>query len=165
MSSVIDWLTARNLIGGLLFGAALASFPLGAGNSYATECGATYTVRGGDSLGRIANRCGVSIDGIVKANADMRDPSKLRVGQRLIMPNSSDAKPGHDDKVEMTGRILNGRRCAQLQTPDGKVYGLVSPKIPFTSGKVVIVTGSMHAYNGCRPELTMLVSAITEAGS
>lgn len=147
--------------------AVLAQWIPGASTGYAADCGDSYKVRSGDHVGKIAKRCGVSIATIEKLNAGL-DPSRLRIGQRLVMPG---ALPGRlseideSDKITVTGVIVNGRRCALLETADGKVYGLVSPRIPFVSGKHIKVRGSMHAYDGCRPDLTVLVTEIHDAGS
>lgn len=48
--------------------------------------GQTYTVASGDSLSRIASRHGVSAREIVELNK-IKDPNKLRVGQKLLMPS------------------------------------------------------------------------------
>ncbi|MEM9140983.1 MAG: LysM peptidoglycan-binding domain-containing protein [Pseudomonadota bacterium] len=165
MCRVRNWLSPRGFVGGIAFGALLASLPLGASSTDAAECGGSYSVESGDTLGRIAQLCGTGIDAILQANADLSDPSALKVGQRLVMPGRGAAGTASGERRRMTGRIVNGRNCAQLRTADGKVYGLVSPKMPFVTGKTVVVTGSMHAYDGCRPDLTMLVKTMEDAGS
>lgn len=48
----------------------------------------TYTVRQGDTLGKIAARHGVSIDEIAQAN-HIRDRNKISVGQRLNIPQKT----------------------------------------------------------------------------
>lgn len=133
----------------------------------ANACGATYTVERGDHLGRIAKTCGVSAGSILKANK-LRDPSMLRIGQKLVIPGApaqtaKTAIPA-GDLDELKGEVINGRYCAQLVTEDGARYGLVSPKLAFTSGRIVTVRGSMHKYAGCSPDRTMLVSVIMEDG-
>lgn len=150
--------------------AAVAIGTLGFGASGASACGAMYKVERGDHLGRIAKACGVTAQDILKANK-LRDPSLLRVGQELKIPGgaTSTAKVEttanvRDGQDELQGQIINGRYCAQIITADGERFGLVSPKLAFTSGKVVTVRGSMHTYSGCTPQKTMLVSAILENG-
>ncbi len=45
----------------------------------------TYTVRAGDTLGKIARRFGVSLDAIVRLN-DIRNPDRIRAGTTLRIP-------------------------------------------------------------------------------
>ena len=149
--------------------AALLLGTVGFSGSAAFACGSSYKVERGDHLGRIAKNCGVSVEEILKANK-LRDPSMLRVGQDLVIPGGAQSdKPvkksaNADGGTEIRGEIINGRYCAQIVTEDGNRFGLVSPKLAFTSGKIVTVRGSMHKYAGCTPDKTMLVTAIIEDG-
>ena len=55
--------------------------------------GTVYTVKNGDILGRIARAHGVTVSAIVRAN-DLKNPNKIRVGQKLAIPApSASAKP------------------------------------------------------------------------
>jgi hypothetical protein len=47
--------------------------------------GGSYTVQAGDTLNKIANRFGVTLQALVEAN-DIPDPSLIHVGQVLIIP-------------------------------------------------------------------------------
>lgn len=58
----------------------------------AQDGGATYTVVPGDTLGAIATRLGVPLDALVAAN-DIQDPSLIRAGQELIIPNADGSLP------------------------------------------------------------------------
>lgn len=151
----------------VLKGLGAAAMIAGFGATSAVACGSTYVVERGDHLGRIAKNCGVTAQSILKANK-LRDPSKLRIGQKLSIPGGeagatkSAARSG--DLDELKGEVINGRYCAQIVTSDGTRYGLVSPKLAFTSGKIVTVRGSMHSYSGCTPDRTMLVTTIMENG-
>ncbi|NMM29841.1 MAG: LysM peptidoglycan-binding domain-containing protein [Cellulomonas sp.] len=49
-----------------------------------------YTVRTGDTVGHIAARTGTTVGAIARANA-LADAARIRVGQRLVIPNSSTA--------------------------------------------------------------------------
>jgi len=49
------------------------------------ECGATYTVQTGDVPFTIADKCGVSVEDLLKANPEVT-PTALRVGQELKIP-------------------------------------------------------------------------------
>jgi nucleoid-associated protein YgaU len=45
-----------------------------------------YTVKAGDTLSRIAGKYGVTVDAIVKANPQIKDPNKLGLGDQLVIP-------------------------------------------------------------------------------
>lgn len=49
------------------------------------ECGDTYTVQAGDVPFSIAEKCGVSVDDLLRANPELT-PTSLRVGQEINMP-------------------------------------------------------------------------------
>lgn len=50
--------------------------------------GTTYTVQSGDTLFRIAQRFGVTVEAIVRAN-NLSNPDSLSVGQQLVIPPAS----------------------------------------------------------------------------
>lgn len=52
----------------------------------------TYTVQNGDSLSRIASRCGVSARELAALN-NVKDVNKIRVGQKLVLPDYAKAQP------------------------------------------------------------------------
>ena len=49
------------------------------------ECGDTYTVESGDAPFTIAQKCGVNVEDLLKANPEVT-PTSLRVGQELKIP-------------------------------------------------------------------------------
>lgn len=49
------------------------------------ECGDTYTVESGDVPFTIAEKCGVDVDDLLRANPELT-PTSLRVGDELNMP-------------------------------------------------------------------------------
>ncbi|MEM7210456.1 MAG: LysM domain-containing protein [Pseudomonadota bacterium] len=136
-----------------------------------SNCGDTYTVRSGDSLGRIAKRCGSTVNAIMAANDRIKKPSSLRVGWEIQIPGGTDSSGGA--KVveaeseaqprritELSGHIVNSRRCAQLHTEDGQIYVLVSPKVLFRSGATVTVRGAFASEAPCGAEKTLVVSEL-----
>jgi LysM repeat protein len=46
----------------------------------------TYTVQNGDSLSKIASRCGVSARELAEVNG-IKDANKVRIGQKLVLPD------------------------------------------------------------------------------
>lgn len=54
-----------------------------------SECGNTVTVARGDTLSKIAARCGVTVNGILRANPQITDPNLISVGQVLVLPGAT----------------------------------------------------------------------------
>lgn len=48
--------------------------------------GQVYVVKKGDTLIRIAFRHGVTLAALLAANPEVTDPTKLRIGQKLVIP-------------------------------------------------------------------------------
>ena len=150
-------------MGAFVFAFAIAhTFPA----QSAGACGDSYTVKRGDTLAKIAQRCGETVPAIVAANDTIHDPSQLRIGWKIRIPGGKpDARAESVSKAPtrvtgVSGRIVNSRRCAELHTPDGEVYGLVSPKVLFRSGTFVEVSGSFARKTACNAERTIVVSEL-----
>ena len=135
----------------------------------AESCGATYTIKAGDSLGEIAKRCGVTVNGIIAANDRIKNASQIGVGWTIQLPieELGEVLPKKDSRsakvprlTELSGRIVNSRSCAQLKTDDGEVYGLVSRKILFRSGQAVTVRGALAHKTGCSADKVLMVSEL-----
>ncbi len=45
-----------------------------------------YVVKAGDSLGKIANKFDLTIDQVMAANPEIKNPNKISVGQEIIIP-------------------------------------------------------------------------------
>ena len=70
---------------------------------------------------------------------------------------------GGDAPVAITGRIVNGRRCARLETADGTEYGIVSPELAFVNGARVQVRGQVIVDSSCPGPRTLLVDELSAA--
>jgi len=55
----------------------------------AAPCGEGTTVAAGDTLSAIASRCGTSVEALRRANPQVTDPRRLRVGMHLQVPDGS----------------------------------------------------------------------------
>jgi LysM repeat protein len=55
----------------------------------AAACGDTVTVQRGDTLSKIAARCGVTVNGILRANPVITNPNLIHPGQVIIMPGAT----------------------------------------------------------------------------
>ena len=73
--------------------------------------GGNYTVRKGDTLSQIAQRHGVRLSSIAKAN-NMTNANRLRVGQKLLIPGgkgqSAAAAPSSDAAVNIDYTVKRG---------------------------------------------------------
>lgn len=81
--------TMNKLLGMLVFGAFLfvisgAFSPVMAQN----ECGQEYIVARGDSLSKIARRCGTTLSALLNANPEITTPDRIKVGQRIALEKS-----------------------------------------------------------------------------
>jgi LysM repeat protein len=61
----------------------------------AAGCGDSVTVRAGDTLAGIAERCGISVSSIVAANPAVRNPDVIAIGQVIVVPGKPRAGPKH----------------------------------------------------------------------
>jgi spore germination protein len=52
-----------------------------------------HVVEGGDTLNRIAQRYGVTVDGIMQANGFTDRNRILRIGERLVIPDAAPGSP------------------------------------------------------------------------
>ena len=59
--------------------------------------GTTYTVKKGDTLSAIAKRYGTTVDAILKANPNIKNPNLIKVGQVIVIPGKPEPDPGFDD--------------------------------------------------------------------
>lgn len=146
-----------------------------AGPSPAGACEGEYVVRSGDTLSRIARTCGASIESLLRANPQVTSPSRLSVGWTLAVPEAGEVagEPGHEasdaaavppqvvEPLVLQGRIVNGRRCAMIQTDEGEAYGVVSPELSFRSGSVVAVQGELIDDPSCTGSRTLLVTNLS----
>ena len=80
------WMTLF-VIGAMIF-SSLALAPVALANSATVDCPAKYTVQRGDTLGSIAEKCGVSLDALIKANPQVSDPNQLYAGTHVYIPGA-----------------------------------------------------------------------------
>ena len=55
----------------------------------ASTCGDTVTVQRGETLSKIAVRCGVTVNGILRANPGITNPDLIVPGQVIILPGAT----------------------------------------------------------------------------
>ena len=59
--------------------------------------GTEYVVKKGDTLSAIAKRYGTTVDALLKANPNIKNPNLIRVGQVIIIPGKPEVDPGFDN--------------------------------------------------------------------
>ncbi|MEO1490520.1 MAG: LysM domain-containing protein [Pseudomonadota bacterium] len=161
MRSISTILSGFVLLAGLATPAAASS-----------ECGAAYTIRSGDSLGKVARRCGHTVEALLTANPEIKDPGRISVGQSIVLPGSTvstvstSAANGAAAPVEtvLKGRIVAGRWCALIETAEGEIFGLASPRHSFRSETIVEVKGHVVGGKECGQDRTIAVSDLSTAG-
>jgi len=72
-----------------------------------------YTVRSGDTLGKIAQRYGVDMNAIIAAN-DIANPDLLEVGVVLTIPAGHPLPPGPDFKIIPDSELVNSPGVASF---------------------------------------------------
>jgi LysM repeat protein len=73
--------------------AALAGGTLAAPAHAQSACGSAVTVAPGDTLARIASRCGTTISALLQANPQITNPNNVFVGQVIRMPGAGVGQP------------------------------------------------------------------------
>ena len=68
---------------------ALSSLP-GPAQARIETCGETYEVQRGDSLNKIARRCGFTLSALVMANPQVRHISRIYTGQEIQLPRTAE---------------------------------------------------------------------------
>lgn len=74
-------------------------------NNNSSSSSSSYTVKKGDTLSEIANRQGVGLNQLIKANPQIKDPNMIMPGQQIQMPTGN-----------QTGN-LDGLRVSRAQAP------------------------------------------------
>ncbi len=75
----------------------------------------TYTVRGGDSLWKIAVKYEIGISELIKANPQIKNPNLIYVGQKINIPQESSLKSFEDEVVRLINIERTNRGIPALQ--------------------------------------------------
>jgi LysM repeat protein len=76
-----------------------------------SACGSSYTLQGGDTLGQIANTCGISLSELLAANRQIGNPNQVFAGQHVSIPDPLAGRGGGDTLIlaEPQAQVLTGR--------------------------------------------------------
>ena len=98
-----------------------------------------HEVKQGDTLSKIAQEYGVSIEDILAINSEIKNPSMIKVGQKINIPNITISVSMHFDGKTLavtTNRTLNedtSENISKYQARSGLPKG--SPSIPYLNSK------------------------------
>lgn len=160
---------------GLLF--LLLASPLALAQS---PCGAQVTVESGDTLGRIANRCEVTLNELLAANPQIDNPNLISVGMTLTVPGAPlpaaepaviRPKPAPQQQGPSVGEMVGirevrgtltdqGVECQALQGDDGQLYTLTGDLQGLETGQRVYVRGRVAEMSFCQQGTTLGVAHI-----
>ncbi len=64
----------------------------------------TYTVQPGDTMWKIAVRYQIGVSELIKANPQIKDPSRIYAGQKISIPSIDDVKALEQKVIELVNR-------------------------------------------------------------
>jgi LysM repeat protein len=79
----------------------------------------TYTVQSGDSLSKIASRCGVSARELAAVN-NIKDANKVRVGQKLVLPDYAKAQASMSSSSKPKAKTV--AKAEKVSVEGGSAY-------------------------------------------
>jgi LysM repeat protein len=95
------------LAGGMVVSSAVPAFAR-------TGCGNSVTVSSGDTLNRIAARCGTSISAILRLNPRIGNPNRIFAGQQIRLTGSGSVVVDEDRPTGGTYRVRPGDTLASI---------------------------------------------------
>lgn len=143
-----------------------------------TGCGGGVAIRPGDTLARIASRCGTTMAALLRANPQITNPNVIHVGQVVRMPGAGSGQqpprivpspptvpPFIPADLRITGTVTReGISCPALRGDDGRVYTLVGVFDPLSPGERVQVVGREAQSATCRQGTTIHVRQLNYVG-
>ena len=99
-------------------GVATAAAPSGAAAKPAGS--SEYAIKPGDTLNKIAQSNGTTVDAIMKANPQIKDPNKISAGAKLNLPSKDGAAPA---TAPAAGGAPDPAKVARFKELLGKLAG------------------------------------------
>lgn len=156
-------------------------------------CGGFYTLRQGDTLQEVAEKCGLTVPLLIAANPGVENPERVRAGGTIRIPDLPPVGAGFQpvilggaqppvadtvaaDSAEIAiepvpyvryeGVLRQGRRCAILRTADGAEVGIAGELGPgFDIGDRVAVTGPAAPTAACGTDRAVTVRIMWRPGA
>lgn len=146
------------------------------GGARAAGCGETYVVQPGDWLSRVAQRCGVSMQGIGDLNPEM-NPDRIEIGQRItlrepemVMPvieglripmTGLPAAPPLMGRVNVTAEVVrDAGTCLYLTDALGRSYSFAAGDQGLERGMWVTISGEVIENWFCQGGAEVLVETL-----
>lgn len=104
-----------------------------------TVSGGEYVVQNGDYPEKIAKKCGVKLDDLMKANK-ITDPKKLKIGQKLVVPGAPAVAPAGGLPLMPVEPAPIAPLSPLDATPAGRT---VAPAVPPAPGGIVEPAGEL----------------------
>ena len=141
----------------MLAGIAALAAPSGATRAQ-DGCGASYTVRPGDTLAGIAERCGTTAEALMAANALIEDPARITVGWELTVPG---ARASLGPEAEVRPAALGAEAEAALaagsyEVRPGDSFASIATALKIPMRALMAANEGVDAF-GLRPGQTLSV--------
>jgi LysM repeat protein len=80
------------------------------GSDSAAICAPQYTIQAGESLGRVARQCAITLESLLAVNPQITNPNRVNAGQLLTIPIMAGRGGGDDlaQAVTLAGRYAPG---------------------------------------------------------
>lgn len=123
----------------------------------AEDCDDTYQVARGDTLTKIAARCGTTVKAILAANPEVTDPRKLKIGHTLVVPRAEEEpetglKP--QDEFGIIHIVKRGDRLSRLANQyDTTMAAILKANPGITNSNVIKVGQKIVIPQGEAPTL------------
>ncbi len=141
----------------LFLSLAMAAAPAFTANANET-CGDSVKVKRGDTLGKIAKRCEVSLDLVMLVNPEIRNPNLIFVGQRIQIPTRQQVEQAETYSKELLVAASRSEvRADPLTDHDWEVVGIPEDSVERWID-VDISTQTVSAYEGRERVETFLAS-------
>jgi LysM repeat protein len=124
-----------------------------------SACGSSVSVRAGDTLNRIAARCGVSLAQILRANPQISNPNVIYIGQTIRLTGAA-AAPGRPSVPSggSTYRVRAGDTLAAIARRHGVSLARIiaanpriNPNLIFV-GQIIVIPGGTRPLPPIEPE-------------
>ena len=124
----------------------------------AATAGGTYTVKAGDTVGKIANAHGVSLSAMLKANGlDLNSAKKIRPGRKLTIPTGgkpvTSARSGKKEAAKSGVTAMKAGSAAAVSA-DGTYTVKAGDSIPKIAKRLGVKASALQKANNLSDEAT-----------
>jgi LysM repeat protein len=103
----------------------------------APNCETPYLVSPGETLGSIAQRCGLTLGSILRLNPSIRNPDRVLVGQRLVLARDSAGSESSDEPAQAQSEIpVTGSEISYIVKP-GDTLGRIAAQVGLSINQIM----------------------------